>query len=309
MSERMNYGEFMETEHATSEVLKIAELSFAYGKVGERNRLETSEAEQYFANKLAEHTVPLTKTNTAFCGDDRPRVKHGDGTADPMFLQNLVVPKLLGGIGIASTKACVAADSPIVRGATSFEEAYERVQRVLAGMGEEDAGHAGCGASMAVESSVANQIPRDSLIQSIALFVPDAPELTDLIDLNTHTKQRQLDNGLYAGWDVDWHVHQLQNRYPANLSFVAVDDSDLETKGHHGSGIYVVDEENMGFAKNAFTQDTGQEAFSVTQSKMVSLANRLGGSEEERVRLLLAFIDDTLHVSAGIVSKDMPVFA
>jgi hypothetical protein len=55
--------------------------------------------------------------------------------------------------------------------------------------------------------------------------------------------------------------------------------------------------------------DTGEGgAYCVTVAKMRELAYKLGGSDEERAAILIGFLDDTLHVGAGIVVKDMAVF-
>ena len=305
-----SYGEFdMHVEQAS--VAKLAELDFAFGKVGQRHPLGSPEAEQEHAYQLSVHTLPLTQANTAGCGDDRPAIGLADGTNDPLVLRERIVSQLFGGLGLATTKALVSADAVIVKDAKSMWEAYEIVSPFLyKEFGEEDAGHAVCGASGSVEKSVAHEIPRESLVAGIGLFVPFSADYDHdaYIQRNTNTKRARLESGFYSGWDPAKHQDYLISRFPQNFSFLADDPDDHETRGHNGSSIYVVTSENRGFATNAFNENTGQQAFSVTQAKMHQLAYKLGGSPEERLRILIGFADDALHVGAGIVTKGMPVF-
>jgi hypothetical protein len=206
----------------------------------------------------------------------------------------------------------VAADAALVKDAKNMWEAYEITSTFLyQELGEEDAGHAGCGASGSVESSTAREIPQKSLTAALGLFVPYSTDYDQsaYVQRNTNTKRARLEDGFYSGWDTAKHQDYLISRFPQNFSFLAEDPHDHETNGHNGSSLYVVTSEDHGFAKNAFTEDTGQQAFSVTLTKMKQLAYKLGGSTEERLRILIGFADDTLHVGAGIVTPGMPVFA
>ena len=292
-------------------VAKLAELDFAFGKVGQRYPLSTPQAEKEHAELLSVYTLPLTHANTAGCGDDRPSIELADGTFDPLILRERVVSQLFGGLGLATTKALVAADAEIVKDTKNMWEAYEIVSPLLyTKFGEEDAGHAVCSASGSVEKSVAHEIPHESLMKAMGVFVPhtDDYDYEAYVQRNTNTKRARLEYGFYGGWDPAKHQDYLITRFPQNFSFLADDPNDHEIRGHKGSSIYVVTSEDRGFATNAFHENTGQQAFSVTQAKMHQLAYKLGRSPEERLRILIGFADDTLHVGAGIVTNGMPVF-
>jgi hypothetical protein len=125
---------------------------------------------------------------------------------------------------------------------------------------------------------------------------------------NAQTKHERLLDGFYSDWDPQKHLDYLVSNYPQNTSFLEV-DPEHHAGGHRGRGIYLLDRENVGFAKNAMIADTGEGgAYCVTVAKMRELAYKLGGSDEERAAILIGFLDDTLHVGAGIVVKDMAVF-
>lgn len=288
---------------------KVAELSFARGKVGQRYPLVGEEAERRHSRGLADHTVGITKPNTADCGDDRGTIRLADGTEDPMVLRNRVTAQLFGGLGLATTKALVAANANIIKDAKNFWQAFETTSSYLYERGEEDGGHAGCGASGMVEASVSNPIPTTSLVPAIGLFLPMNERSVALVGRNTETKRQHLQDGFFGGWDPAKHEDYLATRFPQNFSYLADDPNDHETRGHNGSSLYVVTADNHGFAKNAFIEDTGQAALSTTLPKMHQLASILGGSPEERMRILIGFVDDSLHVGAGIVTEGMPVFA
>ncbi len=290
-------------------VAKAAELGFARGIVGQRYPLATTEAELDHANQLAEHTLPLTKRNTADCGDGRLTIGLADITEDRETLRARVVPQIFGGIGLGTTKALVAANAAVVRDAKDVWQAYEITSRLLETLGEEDAAHTGCGASHSVEASVANAIPRELLVPGIGLFLPMTAAAGVLVDRNTAAKNQRLQAGFYGGWDPNKHIDYVASRFPQNFSYLEMDPDDHEAHGHNESSVYAVTHADHGFAKNAFAEDTGQQAFGLTIPKMRQLAHMLGGSDEERARILVGFFDDSLHVGGGIVTEGMPVFA
>jgi hypothetical protein len=308
MLERLNVGGMMlETEQKQSEVTKLTELSFARGKVGRDERLTDATAEAEFARELGVHTTELTKRNTADCGDDRQTIRLGDGTIDPVLLRARVTWQLFGGPGLAATKALLAADAALVKDTKTMWEAYELVSTTLAELGEEDGGHEACGASMSVESSVANPIELPTLLVATKAMITPNERTDKLIIANTNHKKDLLLDGRYSDWDPQKQVDYLLSRHPQNFSYLAVDESH-HAGGHHGAGVYAITRPNVGFAKNAMIEDTGQEAFCVTVPKMRQIAHLLGGSAEEREAIFLGFIDDTLHVGGGIVMEGTPVF-
>lgn len=283
-------------------VVEATQLSFARGSAGQRYPLTTDQQKAEFARECDENTFNLTKFNTADCGDDRLTLALADGTTDPAALRNRIVSQLFGGEGLAATKALVAANAVAIRDAKNFTEAYMIVSNMLVDLDEEDGGHAACGASNAVEASVAKAIDFDLLLPTVGLLVPDRGDNGPLLQKNIASKRERLDAGFYGTWDAKNHEDYLASRFPQNFSFLKVDPADHEASGHDGSGLYVITQENVGYRK------TGR-AFGVTVPKMRELAYKLGGSDEERRRILLGFVDDTVHVGSGIVTKNFPVFA
>ena len=113
------------------------------------------EAEANFAVGLAEHTALITIPNTADCGDgERRTIRLANGVSDQTILRERVVSQLFGGLGLATTKALVAANAVIIRDAKSMWDAYEKTSTILAElrqeMHQEDGGHENCGASLSV---------------------------------------------------------------------------------------------------------------------------------------------------------------
>jgi hypothetical protein len=303
------FGEYMETTQI--QATKVAELGFATGKVGQRSPLATPEQEAAFAQDLADHTETLTQFNTADCGDDRPTIRLADGTTDPEVLRSRIVSQLFGGLGLSTTKALVAADAAIIRDAKSIWQAYEITVDFLSRpeINEQDGGHAGCGASASVESSVAKDIRPELLVSTMGLFVPMDSEWQALTGKNAITQRHRLDSGFYGNWDPQKHLDFLVSRFPANTSYLQTDPHDHETGGHHASAVYAITNKQHGFAKNRFTETTGRMAFGVTVPKMYELAHKLSASPEEERRIILGFAEDTLRVGSGLVTKDMPIFA
>jgi hypothetical protein len=264
--------------------------------------------EAEFGQQLELHTAELTKRNTADCGDDRFTLRLADGTNDPGLLRARIVPQLFGGAGLSTTKALVSANSAIVKDAKNMWEAYIMTQRVLKLIKQQDGGHEACGASKAVESSVAEPIEVATLMPIIGSVASFGDATEGLVRANAQTKHERLLDGFYSDWDPQKHLDYLVSNYPQNTSFLEV-DPEHHAGGHRGRGIYLLDRENVGFAKNAMIADTGEGgAYCVTVAKMRELAYKLGGSDEERAAILIGFLDDTLHVGAGIVVKDMAVF-
>jgi hypothetical protein len=314
-----NMSERLSRERAMSDVKEVsyqANLPFGRGRIGEADPLRTDQERAAFGADLRRHTRPLTVTNTADCGDERRTLRLANGVDDPRMLRERVVQQLFGGLGIATTKAASAANAAYLRDAKNFTDAYEKTVALLVTLGYSEGGHEGCGASAGVESSVATTIDLRPLSEATSLFTgitakhPDELKHQDtvLADLGTH-KQRLLEAGYYGAWDVDWHANFVSEGFSGNFSYLAGDPNDLVTHGHHAQGIYAVTEPNFGFAKNEMIEATGQESFAVTAYTMADIANKLGGSAEERERIRYGFYDDTLHVGNGLVTLGMPVFA
>lgn len=296
-------------------VNKVGELEFGEGKIGLDPALEPAD-EAAFAEALGAHTHELTKANTADCGDGRRTLRLAQTEAG-LVLAERVVPQLLGGAGLAATKAAVAADARLVADAKTMWEAYETVSTYLYDKwGEEDGGHEGCGASKNVKASVLNRIDPAVAMPTMCLLAEATERTVNLTQQNWQTKSNRLLDGFYDDWDPEKHLDYLASRFPQNTSYLDQGQPEDPLAGHRELAVYLVTEPGRGFAKNAFVEATGQQAFSVTLPKMRDLANKLGGSPEEKERIFLAFLDDTLHVTNGLVecvrndqtTKGLPVF-
>jgi hypothetical protein len=308
-AEQFKGGDFIVPHIEQTAVIKLAELPFGEGKIGSRERLPDSLAEMEFAEQLDAHTGELTQTNLADCIDGRPTLELVD-MPDGLLIARRIVPQLPGGTFLAATKATVAAGAQLVSDAKGIQAAYETVAARLEAAGddgEEDAAHAACGAEEKVQASIENQLESSALFGTFRVLVGDDPRTMATVSSIAGRKRQLLEDGFYSRWDPAWHADYVMTKYPQNYSHLEVDKQD-ETGGHHEAGLYVVTREGRGFAKNAFIDKTGRQAFAVTVPKMRQLADLLGGSDEEKHRILMAFIDDALHVSNLLVAEHMPVF-
>src|SRR5581483_4348749 len=151
----------------------ITRLDYGEGLIGNDgygldNPAEISEV----SSQLDSCVVPLSTTKTADCVDARLLIALGNGVTDKEELAKRVTYQLPGGLGLAVTKAAVAADLVILRDAKHLQEAYEIMVPFLDELGYEDAAHAGCGASGNVEASVAKQLPDAALLGTIEAIRP-----------------------------------------------------------------------------------------------------------------------------------------
>jgi hypothetical protein len=290
----------------------ITGLPCGQGAIGKEGALETSEEFSTFAEALADNTCRLTKINTVDCVDERRTIALGDGTVDPDILANRVVAQLPGGLVLPVTKAAVAADLVVVRDAKDFTAAYLTMYELLTGLGYEDGGHKGCGASKLVEKSTEEEVEIGSLLGSLPVVMDTNDETPRVVSMNRETKRRRLSDGYYGTWSPAWHEAFLADKVPQNFSILADDPDDPVTHGHHSRGIYAVSEDGYGFAKNKFIDATGLEAFSYTVSAANTITRdiikAIGGSDLERARLRTELGVDAPQVLNQLVVKGHPVF-
>lgn len=292
------------------QVNKAGELAFGEGKIGLNPSLEPGE-ESDFVAALGTHTRELWKQNTADCGDGRGTVRLVKTEAGLLLVER-VVPQVFGGSGLAATKAVVAADGRLVASAKTMWQAYETVSTYLYDKwGEEDSGHEGCGASKSVRSSVAQRIDSTVAAATIGLLAGSNAAKGNqaaLIQQNWRTASERLEAGFYDGWDPAKHVDYLSSRFPQNFSYLDQGAPDDPLAGHREVAVYVIAESGSGLAKNAFIEATGWQTFAVTLPKMRQLADMLSVDKQEKDRIFLAFLDDTLQVANGLVARGLPVF-
>jgi hypothetical protein len=269
-----------------------------------KSNLETEEQLHDFARSLAESLGSFTNRYTADCMEDRRNIAVGSVT-DQGLIEARVVPQLPGGLGLAAAKAASAANAAVVREAKNLEQAYVMVMDVLGRLGYSDGGHRKCGAGTFARESVEQPVATEILLPTTSAVFAINKDNEHLFHEIQANKQRKLDAGYYASWNLEWYENRLQETAPENL--IEIETKDTPTHGHEANGVILLD--NIGFKKNQFIRSTGAMAFAATRSQMAELAGILGGTDEEQARLRIAFADDLINVSDKIVAKDMPVFA
>lgn len=293
---------------AVANIKQLGQVNSGYGHIGENDRFLTDSDRLNFVDQLSSYTHSITKYNTAACGDGRPTLNYADGTTNYHHISQRIDYQLFGGLGLASTKAAVAANLEIISNARNFSEAYFMISNFLAINGEEDGGHYGCWASATVESSVSNRIADNEQKSFLSRLITFDYETESMLNEINKNKIQKLDSGYYSIWDLQEHEQYLKNRFPQN--FATLDDSpSSKLHNHHEAALYLITEERQGFDKNNFTKDNnGLQSFAVTINKYQQIGTLLAKDIEERKRFLLAAYDDTLQVGSGLVIRGLPVF-
>lgn len=285
-------------------VQPVGKLEFGAGSIG-KGELPANELDD-ICEELGEHTEEVTHPKTAGCGDGRETVSLADGTQG-QALERRIEPQLFGGVGLAATKAAVAAGLPLVRGAKNIWEAYLIVSKHLQANGYEDGGHKSCGASATVKSSVEFDVPTEQLVPDVQLLAPGDNVASDLATI-TANKHALLASGFYDGWDPAAHEAHLTQTFPQNFAVLSA-PHDHAQHGHEEVVVYAIDTPGLGFAKNAFVGATGKQAFGLTPWFGREIAPVMAETEEQQRLFLVALADDMLHVGGGLATKDMPVVA
>jgi hypothetical protein len=245
------------------------------------------------AAQAGEATRPLTVTKAAYCIDERAIIQLGK-IDDPQELERIVAPHLPGGTFLAAAKAAVIANIAAVHSANDFIEAYNIVSDKLKGMDYEDAAHAGCGASKMAEQSTREPIAHEAAF-GLSQHIGVAQDGEQGIFQALYTNMRSIPEGFFSSWSAAQHEQRVQRTYPQHFAILRTEDD--ATHGHHGSGLYLLAESGMGFAKNAFIKNSdGLQLFAYTHAFARELAQKLGGSAEERRAVELAMVYDLLNV-------------
>jgi hypothetical protein len=273
-------------------------------KIGPGYQIQDEAQAQHITRAAGDATRPLTVPKAAFCIDERGIIRLGEIT-DPAQLREVVANQLPGGTYIAATKAAVNANAALIRGAKTFNEAYDVVAGTLNRAGYEDAGHAGCGAGNKLVNSVREQVDPQTAYGTLLAVGAASEGDQAALEAMAANKQARVANGFYNSWDPTQHQALVARTAPQNYSYLQEEHD--ATHGHHASGIYLPTEPGVGFAKNAFIEDTeGSQLFAYTHHFAVELAQHLGGSEEERGLIALGFGYDLLDVSNQLIAAPDP---
>jgi hypothetical protein len=268
----------------------ISNLPFGEGAIGATGFSISGQEEQNdFAQMLNMAVRPITKPKTASCVDGRAFLRFADGTDNPDVLENYVTHQLAGGLVLATTKAAVAAGLVIVRDAKDFKSAYLTMFDYLSALGYEDGGHAGCGASKNVKSSVEKELPLDILRGVTPAFRPLPNDFNSLLLSNAETKRRLLEEGFYDNWSHEWHEGFLNENVPQNFAILETDEG--PTSGHYEEAVVLIGQAGYGLAKNSLIKKTGQQVFAETTHTPATLvseiAQAVGMSSLERAYQLM----------------------
>ncbi|HLZ15037.1 MAG TPA: hypothetical protein VKQ34_03520 [Candidatus Saccharimonadales bacterium] len=272
------------------------------GNIGRGRQLELVDKQHNAEVAAARAIRPCTNRRVAYCIDERAIIRLGDIT-NPNVLRDIVVPQLPGGTVLAATKAAVAANIGLVRDAADFKEAYLRVRGVLTNAGYFDAGHDDCGASKQAGTSVEQPVAAGIVAENLHSLGVWRPEDERRLAQQMKQKAGLADRGYFASWSPEVHRELLMKSSPEHFSFLAVDDNDHVTHGHLASGALILGEEDDGFAKNAFTEDTGLQLFAHSDWFARELSGVLGVGEEVPA-LELAFRADLLDVGNRLFAPE-----
>lgn len=289
-----------------NDVELIGRLSFGKGELG-RGALATPQEQAEFAHELQLFVKPFTAANTADCVEDRPTVALANGETDPAVLAERVVPQVPGGLGLSFTKIAVASGAAYLRDVRSFKEAYEKTVDMLVAFGYEDAGHENCGASLAVESSVAEEVPEDDVMATLPALTTVDEQTLYYLRRNWEAKRQLLESGFFGDWDPAWREDFLAQRFPHNFAFLPK-NADNKPIDHEAEALLVIRRPGFGLAKTGLVQATRRMAFADTPGIFTDLVRKFGGSQEEQARMLLEASVDPVQVLNGLAAETMPVF-
>jgi hypothetical protein len=300
----MKYGEFtpggLEViyEVAVAAHLPIGQENVEGKKIGPGYEIRDDEEAARVTAAAAAATHPLTLKKAAHCIDARPFLSVG-GVTDPSVLRELVASQLPGGTYLAVAKAAAAANIVAVRDAKSFEEVFDIVGGILSRAGYQDTYHEECGADNNAASD--KQVGSDTALAIFraAGWVKPGQEAM-VTQLHDHKKAR-LEAGFYQGWDPAAHAKRVRENFPQHYAILQ-SGTDL-THNHHERGAYDIEEENVGFAKNEFVERTGDQLFAYTRAFAAELADVIGGSDDEREMLRMAFDYDLLDVGNVLFAR------
>ncbi len=299
----------LEVHTSTGQVVLGGHLPFGSGVVGRECAQNTPQEQAEFGTSLNPFVRQLTVFNTADCVEDRPVVQVGDAT-DPEIIACRIACRLPGGFYLPVIKAAAAAELAFLGDAKDFKDAYEKGGKVLDKFGYEDAGHENCGASIGLESSIAQEVPEPALLAALPALTETNERTRHLLNLNRENKRKKLADGFYGGWSSDWHADHLAEKSPRHFSRLAKAPGGKPVQ-HEARGLLVVTKTGYGFATTDFHHRTGNMAFAITpQTALIyDVANKICGGDAEKSRFLLEIQGaDPAGVLNGLAAKGMPVF-
>ena len=255
----------------------------------ERARLQAS---------VGEAIAPLTVDHLADCMDARLLLARGTYN-DPAQLYHHVAPTVAGGTGLAATNGAVGANLEIVRGATSFDEAYDIVQEVLGEQDIEDAGHRNCGADKLQGPAMQHRLPFTMVsgsLDSVGLLAPGERGAIRQVAGNWR-RRLAADPHFLAGWEPGVHEELVTRYFPHNYSEV---ETAGPNHGHNPRGLLTVLDAEHGYAKNRHLSRGGEQMLALTPAYFGVIANALGKTAEERALIVAALKDHTVQVGGQL---------
>ena len=277
--------------------LTIGKSNIHGDKIGPGYQFRSPAEAARVAKAAGEATRPFTVPSAAFCIDERPITQLGDIT-NWKVLRTVVAPRLPGGTYLAATKAAAAAKAGVIRDAKDFNQAYDIVAATLNRMGYQDAAHEGCGAENNAVQSVHEQVDVATAFGTMRAAGVAAEQDQGIFTQLYANKQELVAHGYYDVFDPVAHKERVLRT--AGHNFARLQEADDATHGHHASGLYLPEDERG--LSNGFTEASGSMLFVYTHGFAKQLARDLGGSDEERHLIELAFGYDLMDVSNTLIA-------
>lgn len=319
-----------------AEVIIAGRLTIGQDAPGRvKSEIQTEDQLREWAEALQNSLAPVSRENTASCGDGRPAVCTAEQLADEAasdsatdtVAETETLYQLFGGIGSAFSHAAVLANwSGFGERPKTFDIAKRTSVNYLAGIGEEDYAHTStekfnspdntdCGFEMGFSSALANTLGGDvkPVMETMAALngvdLPDnfGDEDKELIqEILDEATERVTDPAFYEAYDPVANRDALKKKYDGRNLVVLKAEHD-ETHGHHEGMLVVVKPRGLTVNQKRMA-DAGKQVFTYHQGKAEAVSRRAGGSAREQRKLKLAFDFSSVVIAHGkLFAKNMPV--
>lgn len=326
-------------EHQTvpeAEVIIAGRLTIGQDSPGRvKSEIQNDAEIQEWAEAIKESLVPVSRENTAACGDGRPIVATAEQLAREASSNTEVehehsaetLYQLFGGIGSAFSHAAVLANwSGFKERPNTFSIAKRNAVNYLEGVGEEDSAHTStekfnspettdCGFEMGFAGALTSTLDGDLAPVMDTWAALNGLEKPD--DFNQEDKElikeildeatdRVTDPAFYASYDAVANRDEMKKKYNGrNLSVLKAEHDD--THGHHEGMLVVVKPRGLTVDQKRMAE-LGKQVFVYHQGKAEAVAHRSGGSAREQRKLKLAFDFSSIVIAHGkLFAKNMPV--